>query len=273
LRGFPPIEIVSASEINGANGAFSGQTNRIYLSREYLLGNATNIAAIVRVLLEETGHWVDQFLNEEEDSAGDEGAIFAALVMGEHLSDQALAQLKTEDDSGVINVNGQLIAVEQQNSIGTTELASISSDGTQANSPSDNVAISADGRYVAFSSFADNLVSGDTNFSADIFVRDLVTGTVERVSVASDGTQANSFSDKVSISADGRYVAFSSDADNLVSGDTNFTVDVFVHDRVTGVTERVNVASDGTQANNSSPFPFPSFSNVSRWKSLNNQSI
>jgi Tol biopolymer transport system component len=76
---------------------------------------------------------------------------------------------------------------------------------------------------VAFNSDASNLVSGDTNGASDIFVNDLQTGTTKRISVASDGTQGNNNSYNPSISADGRYVAFYSDASNLVSGDTNGT--------------------------------------------------
>jgi WD40-like Beta Propeller Repeat len=131
------------------------------------------------------------------------------------------------------------------------ERVSVASDGTQENADAIGPSISADGRYVAFSSEADNLVKGDTNGVADIFVHDRKTGETQRVSVASDGTQGNNGAGPgASVSADGRYVAFNSSADNLVKGDTNGVQDVFVHDRVTGETTRVSVASDGTQANN-----------------------
>jgi Tol biopolymer transport system component len=110
------------------------------------------------------------------------------------------------------------------------------------------LSINADGRYVAFASEARNLVPGDTNNAADVFVRDRVAGTTERVSVAGNGTQANDFSYFPSISADGRYVAFNSPASNLVPGDTNTVGDVFVRDRVAGTTERVSVSSAGVQA-------------------------
>jgi hypothetical protein len=141
---------------------------------------------------------------------------------------------------------------------GTTTRVSVASDGTQGNgtSGSGGSAISANGRYVAFVSYASNLVPGDTNGSPDVFVHDLVTGATTRVSVASDGTQANDYSWNVpSISADGRYVAFYSSASNLVAGDTNNSADVFVHDMVTGATTRVSAATAGTQANNNSRDP------------------
>jgi Tol biopolymer transport system component len=117
--------------------------------------------------------------------------------------------------------------------------------------------ISADGRYVAFYSFASNLVTGDTNQTADVFVRDMQTGVTELVSVAGDGTQANGLSVEPSISADGRYVAFRSFATNLVTGNTNTGTcaasgqtngsDIYVHDRQTGTTELVSVGINGTQ--------------------------
>jgi hypothetical protein len=105
---------------------------------------------------------------------------------------------------------------------------SVASDGTQGNDDSRCPSISADGRYVAFESEASNLVPGDTNGRGDIFVHDRVTGQTTRVSVASDGTQGNDDSEFPSISADGRYVAFESEASNLVPGDTNDSWDVFV---------------------------------------------
>jgi Tol biopolymer transport system component len=138
---------------------------------------------------------------------------------------------------------------------GNTTLVSAASDGTQANDISLSASISSNGRYVTFSSAANNLVSGDTNNSDDIFVRDLQTRLTTRASLASDGTQANAPSDEPSISADGRFVAFGSFATNLVSGDTNGKSDIFVHDRQTGTTTRVSVSSGGAQANDTVYMP------------------
>ncbi len=144
---------------------------------------------------------------------------------------------------------------------GFTELDSISSADVQGNFDSELPAVSADGRFVAFVSLSDNLVPGDTNGALDIFVRDRLTGTTERVSVSSTGAQSNGNSGLLngmggpSISADGRYVAFDSEASNLVKGDTNGAIDVFVRDRLTGATERVSVATNGTQGNGDSTHP------------------
>ena len=138
---------------------------------------------------------------------------------------------------------------------GATTRVSVASDGTQANGHSHIPSVSADGRFVAFYSYASNLVPGDTNGTHDIFVHDRQTGETTRVSVASDGAQANSYSYVSAISADGRFVAFESYASNLVPADTNGGYDIFVHDRQTGQTTRVSVASDGAEGNQTSEQP------------------
>jgi Tol biopolymer transport system component len=125
----------------------------------------------------------------------------------------------------------------------TTARVSVDSAGNQANSASASPSISADGRFVAFESSASNLVPGDTNNTTDIFVRDTLTNTTARVSVGLAGNQGNSESLAPSISADGQRVAFSSDATNLVPGDTNNISDVFVSD--TG-----NIPGNNPPANN-----------------------
>ncbi|MBA2481145.1 MAG: PD40 domain-containing protein [Planctomycetes bacterium] len=134
----------------------------------------------------------------------------------------------------------------------TTVRADASDAGTPGNLPPrglDRPALSAEGRYVAFSSQADNLVAGDTNGHTDVFVRDLTLGRTVRASVATGGGQADGISFDPSISNDGRYVCFRSDATNLVIGDTNARVDVFVRDLVAGTTIRVHYGLDGIQAN------------------------
>lgn len=151
-------------------------------------------------------------------------------------------------------------------SSGSTRRISVSGRGAQGNNFSDEPAISASGRYVAFESAASNLVPGDTNGVQDIFVRDLQQGTTRRVSLSGKGLQGNGFSDVPTISANGRYVAFESAASNLVSGDTNGNTDVFVRDLVAGTTRRVSVSTAGQQGNNnSSVFGTPSISDTGRY--------
>jgi Tol biopolymer transport system component len=139
---------------------------------------------------------------------------------------------------------------------GLTTRVSVASEGTEANATSGRPSISADGRFVAFASQATNLVDDDTNGTWDVFVHDRDTGETTLVSVAMDGTPGNGLSSGPSISADGRFVAFESRASNLVAGDTNDAVDIFVHDRETGQTTRVSVNSEGTQADRPSYQPF-----------------
>lgn len=132
------------------------------------------------------------------------------------------------------------------------DIVSISSDGDIGLAgDSYNPSISADGRYVAFWSRATNLIDNDNNDEADVFVHDRATDQTIRVSLASDGTEANDFSGSSlnAISADGRYVTFHSTADNLVLNDNNMGGDAFVHDLLTGQTTRISVASDGTETN------------------------
>lgn len=138
---------------------------------------------------------------------------------------------------------------------GDTSRVSVASDGTQGNGSSESPSISADGRYVTFTSNASNLLEEDSNDSRDIFIHDRVTGETERVSVSSEGTQANDFSLLPKISADGRFVTFVSYATNLVEGDTNGWRDIFLRDLETGRTTRVSVASDGQQGDFSSYWP------------------
>jgi Tol biopolymer transport system component len=138
---------------------------------------------------------------------------------------------------------------------GTTVRVSVAAGGGDTSSNSNWPSVSADGRYVAFSSWADNLVPNDTNDNSDIFVRDLRTGTTRLVSVASDGTQANGSSFTPSISADGNVIAFRSDATDLVPNDTEGHTDVFVHTMSTGKTIRVSQKPNGVGAKSDSIEP------------------
>ncbi|MBI2899935.1 MAG: PD40 domain-containing protein [Planctomycetes bacterium] len=133
---------------------------------------------------------------------------------------------------------------------GTTERVSLDGAGGQAvGGDSYEPVLSSDGRYVAFHSWASNLVAGDTNADADVFVHDRQTGATTRVSVSSAGAEAaGGPSYGPSISADGRYVAFDSTATNLVAGDTNGYADVFVHDRQTGETVRISLGQGGAES-------------------------
>ncbi len=130
---------------------------------------------------------------------------------------------------------------------GLTVRVSVDTYGHQGNRTCYRPVISADGRFVAFGSEASNLVEGDTNGTADIFVHDLLDGTTVRASVDSAGHEADGVSAQPTISGDGRFVAFHSWASDLVAGDTNGVSDVFVHDRLSGRTVRVSLDAHGAQ--------------------------
>jgi len=138
---------------------------------------------------------------------------------------------------------------------GTTVLVSGVGFGSAGNGFSDSPSISADGQFVAFTSFANNLVSNDGNFARDIFLSTVRTGLIERVSVDSQGNQGNGDSTSPSISGDGRWVAFASAATNLIPSDGNIFQDIFLHDRLTRETSLVSVSSLGVEADSASGDP------------------
>jgi len=160
--------------------------------------------------------------------------------------DSAAGNLVTGDGNGYWDV------FVRDRTAGTTELVSLSSSGGQGNEMSGNPCISADGRYIAFESYAWNLVTGDNNWTYDVFVRDLQADSTTRVSVSASGYQLYGDSDLASISGDGRYVAFESYASDAVAGDTNKTWDIFIRDRTLGTTQRVSASSAGAEADKES---------------------
>jgi Tol biopolymer transport system component len=130
---------------------------------------------------------------------------------------------------------------------GAVTRASVSSAGDQANKESHHPFISADGHYVVFISWATNLVPGCTAWQWQIYEHDMRTGATTCVSLSSEGQPGNNRSLEARVSADGRYVAFASEASNLVPGDTNENWDVFRRDTATGTTVRANISSSGGQ--------------------------
>jgi Tol biopolymer transport system component len=143
---------------------------------------------------------------------------------------------------------------------GRVERVSVDSGGRQgeseeAGNASDDTAISADGRFVAFSSPAANLVEGDTNGFPDIFVRDRQQGATIRASVDSSGGQADNFSHSPALCADGRMVVFDSLASNLAPGIGSRTFNVFARDLTAGTTTLVSRTPSGVSANGESQCP------------------
>jgi hypothetical protein len=244
----------AGAQANGASLGLSISADGRYIAFE---SYATNLVA------GDTNGVVDVFVRDRlngttervsVDSTGmqgnDDSALASISADGRYV---AFASFATNLVPGDTNNASDVFVHDRQT--GATERVSVDSSGVQGNDLSSRPSISADGRYVAFHSLASNLVAGDTNGNYDIFVRDRQSGTTERISVDSAGVQGNFDSEFASISADGRCVAFASNANNLVVGDTNFSEDVFVHDRQIGTTERVSVGAGGLQANNPSVYP------------------
>jgi Tol biopolymer transport system component len=163
----------------------------------------------------------------------------------------------TSDASNLVSsdLNSKVDIFRKNLATGEVTLILTAADGSQSNGHSIFSSWNSHSRYVVFVSLASNLVSGDTNNAMDVFRKDLLTGTVIRVSTATDDTQGNKTSGAATISLDGRYVVFSSFASNLVAGDTNGAEDVFVKDLDTGTLTCISQNSNGTIGNDQSTGP------------------
>jgi trimeric autotransporter adhesin len=190
--------------------------------------------------------------------------LLTSAIPANDLSSAGAAQIGVVNISpggGTSNTFNLTVQAVPAGAVGVIERSSIATDLTQGNFGSEQVSISGDGRFVAFSSDATTLVPNDTNGFTDIFLRDTCVGaaagclpSVIRLSVATDGTQSDGISSQPAISANGRYVVFVSSADNLVPGDTNQFDDVFVRDTCFGApagcvvsTARVSLLANGSQ--------------------------
>jgi Tol biopolymer transport system component len=245
------VEADSISEISRAQGMSSDGTIIVFTSAgDNLVVNDLNGVHDVFVRDTLSGSTV----RASVDSSGLEAdqMSFGAVISADGnvvAFESSATNLVSGDTNGVVD-----IFVHDRVS-GVTERVSIDSAGTEADSESSRPSISADGRFVAFASTATNLVSGDNNSKRDIFVRDRLLATTDCVSVNPAGKSGDDVSDSPSISGDGLRVAFQSAATNLVTGDTNAVVDVFVRDRISNTTSRCSVDSAGAQASGRSEFP------------------
>ncbi|MFQ5843789.1 MAG: calcium-binding protein, partial [Planctomycetota bacterium] len=162
----------------------------------------------------------------------------------------AFESVATNLVAGDLNVSSDVFVRDTQT--GATTRVSVTSAGAEGNGNSAEASISADGLFVAFGSRATDLVTGDLNASSNVFVHDTATGATTRVSVDSLGTEGNGNSGGAAIGGAGRFVAFHSNATNLVAGDTNAASDIFLHDTLTSTTTRVSVTSTGVEGNGAS---------------------
>jgi len=237
----------------GAGGDLSSGSPAISADGRYVafVSSATNLVP------GDTNARSDVFLRDRQLGTTERVSVSTAGVQGNHHSEACSISADgrfVAFHSGAFNLvagdtNGIWDVFVHDRRSSVTERVSLSSTGAQGNFRSDFPALSADGRFVAFQSVASNLVPGDANGGTDVFVRDRQSGTTERVNLSTAGAQADSSSGAPRISADGRFVAFTSYATNLVAGDTNGWWDTFVRDRSNGTTERVSVSTSGTQAN------------------------
>lgn len=227
-----------------AHIAANGRFVTFFCYAANVVANDTNAAADVFVLDRQT--WLVARVSVSSSGAQADGASLYPRISGtgRWVAFQSVATHLVPNDT-----NGQPDIYLHDRATRITSRVSYSSQGAQANGACAEPAISTDGRYVAFSSTASNLVASDVNASGDVFVRDLLLATTTRVSVNLLGQSPNNYSQDPAISADGRCVAFESLASDLVPNDTNTNWDIFVRDRAANVTERVSVANDGTQAN------------------------
>jgi Tol biopolymer transport system component len=216
-----------------------------------LVSGDTNGVRDIFVRDRQTGQTSRVSVSSSETQGNDHSYNLPAISAdGRYVAFQSLAtNLVSGDTNGFADIFVRDLQSRQ------TSRVSVSSSNVQGNIESEDPAISADGNLVAFTSGASNLIGVDTNGKLDIFVHDQQSGQTKRVSVSSGGVQGNGNSRYPSISADGRFVAFQSDASNLVSGDTNGFADIFVHDRQTGQTTRASISSNGIQGNGDSGIP------------------
>ena len=162
----------------------------------------------------------------------------------------AFESLATNLGPGVTNGKSQVYLHDRQT--GQTICVSLAPDGSQGNDDSDTAAISGNGQFVAFHSVASNLVPGGTSGVKQVFVRDCTAGTTTLVSVTPLGNEGNGVSLNPTLNADGRYVAFNSDATDLVPGITNGKSQVFVYDTGTKQMVCASLGTDGSQGDRDS---------------------
>ncbi len=210
----------------------------------------------------DTNGYLDVLVHDRQTGQTTRASVFGAQGNGDSLgrlsisADGSCVAFNSYADNLVPgDTNGDWDVFVHDRQTGQTTRVSVDASGAQGNGGSYYPSITADARFVAFASDAPNLVPGDTNGVQDVFVHDRQTGRTTRVSVDASGAEGDNDSAYPSITADGRYVAFYSDASNLVPGDTNWYVDVFVHDRQTGQITRVSVDASGAEGDDDSTYP------------------
>ncbi len=210
-----------------------------FMSETSISGNDTNQLADILVRNVQASVTGVVSIDDDGKTHGDISEGYSLSGDGRYVAFQSNAQLTSGDTPHTSDIFIRDIQMF------TTRLISKNYDGTPnaASHGSHAPAMSTDGRYVAFTSDSDKVIPGDNNTKNDVFVYDQATHHTQRVSVASNNRQANDNSYEPSISSDGKYVTFSSDAANLVRNDSNATSDIFFHYREHGITRRTSMTS------------------------------
>jgi len=245
-------------EANGASIEVAMSENGRYVAFE---SSATNLAEVdlntapdVFVHDRQTGETVCISLNSDGNATANNGSYKPSMSAGGRyvaFYSNATDLVPVEDDpNGIIND----VFVHDRNT-GTTTRISKSHNGAIEDGHSSIPVISADGRFVVYESQASNLVDEADNGVQDIFITELATGNTTRISKSYNDSTETGGSYETTISADGRYVAFTSGSNNIVADDTNSVNDIFVYDRQDDVMTRASVSSEGTEANGNNIYP------------------
>lgn len=245
VRNLQTGTVTLASSAAGGTAPLAGASSGASLSADgqTIAFQYANSGALVDILVKNlaTGALTNAATNGSGADAN--GHSYGAAIAG---NGRYVAYLSKATNLVATDTNGHDDVFLKDLQTGAVRNISTTAAGVQADADSKEIAISADGRLVAFTSYAGNLVANDDS-NADIFVKDTVTGSLQRVSTDSAGNAANGTSDHAMFSANGRYVVFASQGSNLVQGDTNGTRDIFRKDLQTGETVRVSVTADGMQ--------------------------
>ena len=225
------ISLMSAVNDTGGYVAFESLASN-------LVSNDTN--GLADIFLRDRFNQTTELVSVAADGTSANGSSSLGSISDDG---QYISYISDADNIVAGDINGatDIFVYDRLNQ--TTELVSLGLDGAAANGNSSLGLLSGDGRYVVYQSDADNLVAGDVNGATDIFVYDRLNQTTELISLGLDGAAANGMSEQASISDDGRYIAFLSDADNLVADDTNSSADIFVRDLLTQTTQKIDVDS------------------------------
>lgn len=261
------IENNSGTQGNGESGVLGSSGKPIGMSSD---GNHVTFASAATnfdLSMTDTNQSVDIFLYNASDNTLTRRSLAFSVLEGSgdcfspSVSDDASIIPFSSEASDFVSFDNNSVSdalfrdANGAGGSGETKLASLASGESSGNGESLEPVVSRDAKFIAFSSAATDLVTDDTNLFQDIFVFDVVAATVSRITVSGAGVEANGASSQPSISEDGRYVAFRSEATNLVENDTNGVADIFIHDRTLGSTKIVSLGRKGGPANGESFYP------------------